>query len=186
MRIWISIIVITAAAVVTCPRSLWAQTELGGSSGPSNNWVMLSATRTWVPQLNGQPNGGFGVHSFFSVDDRRSTWVGFSVVGTGVGDRAALLVNGGAGWWFVGQRQLGGYAYGMTGLGITSNNAITGFDYFSDVSTTYGLASQVGVGMSVELFKLFTAHANLWAVWMTNDAGRTPYGLQVGLTFGGR
>ncbi len=184
MKIAVTMIVLVLLILST--PILHSQTELDGSSGPSSNWAMLSASRTWVPQLNDQPNGGFGVHSFFNVNEARSVWAGLSVLGTGVGSRAALVLNGGVGWWFAGSRKLGAYSFAMTGLGITSNNALTGFDYFSDVSTTYGLASQAGVGMSVELFSLFTAHANLWALWLTNDTGRTPYGVQVGLTFGGR
>ncbi|MFZ9869625.1 MAG: hypothetical protein ACO3I4_02535 [Candidatus Kapaibacteriota bacterium] len=181
-----TIVEVLILLLLACAAPLHAQTELDGSSGPSSNWAMLSASRTWVPQINDRPNGGFGLHSFFNVNDQRTLWAGFSVLGTGVGSRSALVLNGGIGWWFVGSRSLGAYTFAMSGMGITSNNALTGFDYFADISTTYGLASQVGIGAAVEVLNLVTVHTNVWGLWLTNDGGRTPYGIQLGLTFGGR
>ena len=107
-----------------------AQTELGGTSAPSRNWTMLSVHRVWVPQANGFPNGGFGIHSLFSLDESRTMWAGFSVVGTGLHKRDALVIDGGMGWWFLGDSSLGAFAYGLTRLGITSANGLTGFDFF--------------------------------------------------------
>ena len=163
-----------------------AQTELGGTSAPSRNWTMLSVHRVWVPQENGFPNGGFGIHSLFSLGEDRTTWAGFSVVGTGLHKRDALVIDGGMGWWFLGDGRFGAYTFVFTGLGITSASGLTGFSFFSDPTTTYGLASQGGVGMVYELFTNLKIHLNTYGMWFTNDGGVTPYGVQLGLTFGGR
>ncbi len=163
-----------------------AQEELGDMSGPSRSWSMISIHRVWVPQANDRPNGGFGINGFFGIDADRRTWVGFSVLGTGVVERDALLINAGLGWWFLGDASLGAYTYAMTGLSTTSANALTGFNFFSDPTTTYGLGSQLGVGGAVEVFTNIKLHLNAYGLWLTNDGGVTPYGLQFGLTFGGR
>lgn len=165
---------------------LLAQEELGDISSPSRSWSMISIHRVWVPQQNNRPNGGFGVNAFFGLDADRRTWAGVSILGTGIGERDALLINGGAGWWFVGDASLGGFTYLMTGLSTTSGNALTGFNFFSDPTTTYGLGSQFGVGGAVEVFTNIKLHVNAYGLWLTNDGGVTPYGLQFGLTFGGR
>ncbi|RPI69264.1 MAG: hypothetical protein EHM43_02320 [Ignavibacteriae bacterium] len=165
---------------------LSAQEEMGDISTPSRSWTMLSVHRVWTPQANDMPNGGFGVNAFFSVDADRRAWAGFSIVGTGLVKRDALAINAGMGWWFLGDSSLGAFAYGMTGLGITSANGLTGFDFFSDPTSTYGLASQAGLGGAVEIFTNLKIHLNAYGLWFTNDGGVTPYGLQLGLTFGGR
>lgn len=168
------------------PLPLTAQTELGDVAEPSRSWTMLSLHRVWVPQENDFPNGGFGVNAFFSLDQDQRAWFGLGILGTGLHKRDALAIDVGAGWWFLGDSRFGAYAWLMTGLGITSANGLTGFGFFSDPSTTYGLASQGGVGMAYELFTNLKVHLNTMGMWFTNDGGRTPYGLQLGLTFGGR
>ena len=176
----------TILLLVAVAGPLAAQTELGGTSAPSQSWTMLQFQRSWVPQENDFPNGGFGVNAFFSLDQDRRAWFGFGIMGTGLHKRDALAIDVGMGWWFLGHSRFGSYAWLMTGLGITSATGLTGFNFFSDPTTTYGLASQGGVGVAYELFTNLKVHLNTFGMWFTNDGGRTPYGLQLGLTFGGR
>jgi hypothetical protein len=166
--------------------SITAQTELGRMSAPSKSWTMLSLHRVWTPQYNGFPNGGFGVNAFFSVDDGRRSWLGLSIMGTGLDKRTAMGLMIGAGWWIIGDSRLGAFGYAMSGLGISSATGLTGFNFFSDPTTFYGLASHTGLGGSVEIFTNFKIHLNGYAMWFTTDGGPTPLGLQVGLTLGGR
>lgn len=163
-----------------------AQTEMGGSTAPSKSWTMLSIHRVWTPQFNGFPNGGFGVNQFFSVDNSRKKWLGFSIVGTGLDKRDALGITGGLGWWLIGDSNFGLFTFGMAGLGITSANGLTGFGFFSDPTTQYGLATQAGLGISYEVFTHFKMHFNGYGMWFTTDGGPTPLGAQLGITLGGR
>ena len=140
----------------------------------------------WTPQFNGFPNGGFGVNSFFSVDNVRRFWVGFSIVGTGLDKRDAIGITPGVGWWILGDSRLGMFGFGMAGLGVSSDDALTGFNFFSDPTTKYGLATQAGLGVCVEVFTNVKIHLNGYGMWFTTDGGPTPLGAQMGLTLGGR
>jgi len=178
-----------AAIVLTfylLPLHVRCQEETGEMSEPSQSWTMLSLHRVWTPQFNGFPNGGFGVQSFFSLGQERNPWIGFSVIGTGLEKRDALAVDFGIGDWFVGDSRLGGFCFAMTGLGMSSGSGLTGFDFFSDQSLVYGLATQAGIGGSVEAFTNVKIHVTAFGMWFTTDGGATPYGVQFGLTFGGK
>jgi len=181
MRYFLALII-----ALCCTLPSMAQTELGGTSAPSKAWTMLSIHRVWTPQYNGFPNGGFGVNGFFSLDSDRRAWLGFSILGTGIDKRDALAVTMGMGWWMLGDSKLGAFSFLMSGLGISSANGLTGFGFFSDPTTAYGLATQAGLGGSVEVFTNIKIHLNAFGMWFTTDNGATPLGAQLGLPLGGR
>ncbi len=147
---------------------------------------MLSVHRVWTPQLNGYPNGGFGIQMFVGLGSSRNTWMGFSVLGTGLEKRDALAIDMGVGTWFIGDSRLGAFCFAMSGLGVTSGSGLARFNFLSDPTTRYGLASQAGVGGAIELFSNVKVHLTAFGMWFTTDGGPTPFGLQAGLTFGGK
>ena len=147
---------------------------------------MLSVHRVWTEKYNGFPNGGVGINSLFSLDNNRNNWLGFSIVGTGLEKRDALAIDMMFGTWFVGDSRLGGFVLVGTGLGMSSGSGLTGFDFFTDQTLVYGLASQLSVGSSIEVFTNIKLHLAAYGMWFTTDGGPVPIGLQVGLTFGGK
>lgn len=184
MRFHASItLVLTFCFAFTCTLS---QEEAGMNSQPSVSWTMLSVHRVWTPQYNGYPNGGFGVQTFFGMGHNRNPWFGFSIIGTGLERRDALAINFGFGTWFLGDSRLGAYGFAMSGLGMSSSSGLTGFNFFSDRTLVYGLASQAGVGGAAEVFTNIKVHLTLYGLWFTTDGGPTPVGLQLGMTFGGK
>ncbi len=170
--------------LASCP--ILAQTEMGADRTPATSWSMLSIHRVWVPQNNDRFNDGFGLNVFATASDDRRLWAGGTLVTTGVGERDALALEGGLGYWLVGTGRLGAFAYLTTGLGLTSNSGLTGFDFFTDPTLTVGLASQVGLGGCIEVATNIRVHATAVGMWFTNERGATPYGVQLGIIFGGR
>lgn len=136
--------------------------------------------------MNGYPNGGFGMQVFIALGNTRNPWLGFSLLGTGLEKRDALAINTGIGTWFLGDSRLGAFCFAMTGLGVTSSSGLARFNFLSDPTTRYGLASQAGVGGAIEVFSNVKIHLTAFGMWFTNDGGLTPIGLQAGLTFGGK
>ncbi len=171
-------------AIVLSP--VKAQEEIGGDSGPAGSWTMISIHRTWTPQQRDYPNGGFGFQSFFDIDKPRRWWLGFALRGNGVERRDVLGLMLGPGVFFAGDSKLGAFAYLQTGLGIGTARGISGFDFFSDPTLTFGLASTLGVGGNIEFNRWLRLHLAVTSSWYTNERGQTPYGLQFGFTFGGR
>jgi len=173
-------------AFLFCAPILTAQEETGGQSTPTHSWSMLSVHRVWTEKYNGMPNGGIGITSLFSLDQNRQWWLGFSIVGTGLDKRDALAIDMVGGTWIVGDSRLGAFMFAGTGLGMSSGSGLTGFDFFTDQTLVYGLASQAGVGGVYELFTNIKLHLNAFGMWFTTDGGPLPIGLQAGLTFGGK
>lgn len=163
-----------------------AQEEMGDDSQPSGSWTMLSVHRTWSPQERDFPNGGFGIQSFVDLDKPRRWWLGFALRGTGVSKRDVLSLMIGPGVYLAGDSRLGLFAYVHTGLAMGSSQGLGGFDVFSDPTTTYGLATVGGIGGNIEVSKWLRLHAALVGSWFTAERGQTPYGVQIGITFGGR
>ncbi len=162
-----------------------AQTELGSDSGPSSSWALLSIQRTWTPPGN-TPNFGFGFQGFSALDEDRRWWMGLGLMGSGIGRRDLLAIVGGPSWFFIGDGRLGGFAFTQVGLAMTSNSGLTGFNFFTDQTLVFGAASMNGVGMTMELFTNLRLQLAVVANIYTVDGGKTPFGLQFGLSSGGR
>lgn len=173
-------------AIACASSAVSGQEESGRASQPSASWTMLSVHRVWTPQFNGYPNGGFGIQTFVGLGSSRNPWLGFSVLGTGLEKRDALAINFGIGTWFIGDARLGAFCFAMSGLGVTSGSGLARFNFLSDPTTRYGLASQGGVGGAIEVFSNMKIHLSMFGMWFTTDRGPTPIGLQGGLTFGGK
>lgn len=165
---------------------LIAQEEISDDSGPASSWTMLSVHRTWSPQKRDVQNSGFGIQSFFDVDRSRRTWFGFAFRGTGVNDRQMISIMAGPAYYLLGDSRLGAFAYLQTGIGFSSSRGSGGFDFFSDPTMTIGLSTIAGVGGNIEINRWLRLHAAVVSSWFTNEQGQTPYGVQVGITFGGR
>jgi hypothetical protein len=163
-----------------------AQTEMGDDRAPGTSWTLLSIHRVWVPQNNNRFNDGFGLSFFSTLDADRRWWAGGTLTTTGVGERDALALQAGMGLWLVGTGRLGAYMYLTTGLGMTSASGLTGFNFFTDPTLSFGLATQGGIGGCLEVYKNIRLHTNVIGMWFTNENGATPYGVQLGITFGGR
>lgn len=163
-----------------------AQEELGKVSEQSSSWSMIGFDRTWVPQERGFPNGGFGFTTFQSLNDPRTIWLGGGLRGTGVHRRDALALTMGPGVQLLGTSRLGVFAYVQAGMCISSSNALTGFSFFTDTSTTFGLTSIGALGGSVEAFSNVKIYVAFIGTYFSNEHGYTPYGLQLGLTIGGK
>lgn len=112
--------------------------------------------------------------------------MGAALRGAGVEQRDVLSIAVGPGFFFAGDSKLGAFTYLQMGLGIGSARGISGFDFFSDPTLTFGLSTTGGIGGNVELSRFIRLHLAVMASWYTNESGQTPFGLQFGLTFGGR
>ncbi len=169
-----------------CFSQAGAQEELGRVSEQSSGWTMIGFDRTWVPQERGFPNGGFGFTTFTSLNQPRSVWLGLGFRATGVHKRDALALTFGPGFQLLGTSRLGMFAYVQAGMSISSNNALTGFDFFTDTSTSFGLTSIGAVGGSVEIFSNVKFYTAVIGTYFSNERGYTPFGLQAGMTIGGK
>ncbi len=183
MRTHLLLAILAAFAMST---SAFAQEELGDVDGPSATWTLISVHRTWSPQERDFPNGGFGLQSFFATSRSRTTWFGLSFRGTGVEQRDVLSLMVGPGMFLLGDARLGLFAYAQTGIGMGSSRGLGGFDVFSDPTTTWGLSTVAGVGGSADVAKWLRLHLAFIGSWFTQEKGQTPYGLQFGVTFGGK
>ncbi|MCO6466572.1 MAG: hypothetical protein J5I53_08155 [Bradyrhizobiaceae bacterium] len=175
-----------ACLILLCSASVWAQEEMSDATETSNSWMLLSLHRVWTPQLNGMPNGGFGLSTFFNNSTDRRVWPGVTLTFTGLNQRYAMVLGGGVGMWLAGTGRLGLFSYAMTGASLSSSSTITGFNYFADPTVTVGWASQVGIGGCVELYHNIRLHLTGMAMHLSNEQGATPFGAQLGLVFGGR
>lgn len=173
-------------AILILPMSIHAQEELGDIDGPSASWTLISVHRTWSPQENQFPNGGFGLQSFFATSRSRTMWFGLSFRGTGVERRDVLSLMAGPGVFLAGDARLGVFAYAQTGIGVGSSQGLGGFDMFSDPTTTWGLSTVAGVGASADVAKWLRLHLAFVGSWFTQERGQTPYGVQFGVMFGGK
>mgnify|MGYP001627148618 CR=1 FL=1 len=181
--------IILVFALILCilaPVHLFAQEELGDISGPSSSWTLISVYRTWTPQSNNFPNGGFGFQSFFNLNSNRRWWFGLAFCGTGVERRDVLSLQFGPGVYIVGDSRLGAFAYVQTGIALGSDRGVAGFDVFSNPTSTWGLATIGGVGGTAKLSTLLKVHLAAVGSWYTMEKGRTPFGLQFGISFGGK
>ena len=177
------ILTLVLASATTCA---YSQTEMGGDfEKASKSWVMINLHSVWTPQFNNAPNLGFGFNAFSELGTS-NVWLGGAFFGTGIRDRQALAINMGLGTWIIGTSKLGAFGYLSTGLGVSADRTAVGFNFFNDVSTTWGLASQAGLGGSVELFSNIKVHLAGYGMWFTDNKGATPLGVQLGLTLGGR
>jgi len=165
---------------------LVAQEEADGVSAPSTSWLMLSYQRTWSPQHNNGPNSGFGFQAFRSLDEDKRWWLGGAIMGTDLQQRDLLNILVGPGVYIVGTGRLGMFAFLQTGLSMSSASGLTSFDFFSDRTLTFGMATMSGVGGSVEVFSFLRLQAALVANWYTLEGGQTPFGIQIGISSGGR
>lgn len=176
-------------AFVLCLASTFtvmAQTEMSDESTTTKGWTLISFHRVWTPQLNGIPNGGFGANVFFTSNASRTAWGGATVTFSGIGQRYAMLIGAGPGLWLAGTGRLGLFSYLMTGVNLSSNSSITGFNFLSDPSLTVGWGSQLGIGACAEIFHNVRLHVTGMAMYLTNEHGATPVGIQAGLVLGGR
>lgn len=163
-----------------------AQDELNGVDGQIGSFTTISIMRTWTPQERDFPNGGFNLMTSFTADDERRWWVGVGFRAMGVWQRDVLALTLGPTWWFAGDQKLGAFAFVQTGLGMGSTRGINGFDVFSDPTLTFGLASMAGVAGTWQLGRWVNLHGMIIGSHYSMEGGRTPYGVLVGLTFGGR
>lgn len=173
--------------VVVCMASTClAQSEMGGTSTPSTSWLMLSYQRTWSPQHNNGPNSGFGFQAFQSIDDDRRWWLGGAIMGADLQRRDLLNILVGPGVYIVGTGRLGMFAFLQMGLSMSSASGLTSFDFFSDRTLSFGMATMSGVGASAEVFKFLRVQTAIVGNWYTLEGGQTPFGIQVGISTGGR
>lgn len=163
-----------------------AQDELDGRDGPATSFTTISIMRTWTPQERDFPNGGFNLMSSFATDDERRLWFGLGFRATGVWKRDVLALTLGPTWWFAGDQRLGAFAFVQTGLGMGSSRGIAGFDVFSDPTLSFGLASIAGIAGTWQVLKWVNLHGMIVGSHYSNERARTPFGVMVGLTFGGR
>lgn len=177
--------ILASITFIIAPQQVLCQLELDESSGQSKSWSMLSVHRTFVPQERDFPNTGFGVQAFTAVGSQKRYWLGFFFRGTGVSQRDVLSIGFGPAMFIVGDGSLGLFSYLQSGIGIGSSRGITGFDLFNDPTFTVGFSTITGIGGSIELSKWLRLHLAMVGSWHTMERGVTPYGLQLGVTFGG-
>ncbi|MEN9796164.1 MAG: hypothetical protein RLZZ150_1141 [Bacteroidota bacterium] len=179
-------ILLLATAAAFASQAAIAQDELDGTGGQTTSFTTISIMRTWTPQERDFPNGGFNLMSSFATDDDRRWWFGLGFRAMGVWERDVLALTLGPTWWFAGDQKLGAFAFAQAGLGMGSTRGITGFDVFSDPTLTFGLASVIGVAGTWQVGRWVNLHGMIIGSHYSNEGGRTPYGVLVGLTFGGR
>jgi hypothetical protein len=179
-------IIVTVLLAIICTAA-HGQTELGGSNDtPSSTWSLVSVQRTWLPQRNGFPNWGFGAQGFTSIDRDRTFYMGFGIIGSGVGERDVVALVFGPGAFLLGDRTLGLFAYLQGGLLISSQSGMTGFNLFGDVSMQFGAGAVSGIGVCTTITNSVRAQIAVVANAYTVEGGVTPYGLQIGISSGGK
>lgn len=178
------LLVVILTSILVLP--LAAQEEADGNSSPSTSWLMLSYQRTWSPQHNNGPNSGFGFQAFQSLDDDRRWWLGGAIMGADLQRRDLLNIIAGPGVYIMGTGRLGMFAFLQMGLSMSSASGLTNFDFFSDRTLSFGMATMSGVGASAEVFNFLRLQAALVGNWYTLEGGQTPFGIQIGISSGGR
>lgn len=174
--------IIVMAAACTVAR---AQTELGSEPGSSQQWSLLSIQRTWTPQVNDAPNWGFGFSGFSSINDSKRLYAGLTLLTSGVGERDVLALTFGPGYWLVGDRTVGAFAWLQGGVATSSRTGATGFNPFSDNTLEWGFGVTSGIGGTIRLASWLQLQVGVVANGFTTDGGRSPYGIQFGLSGGG-
>lgn len=179
-------LILSTIALVIVPITVLAQEELGVDTSPSSSWAMFSYQRTWLPQANDAPNAGIAIQAYSSLDDDKRWWAGANIAFVGVDRRDAVSIAAGPAWFFLGDGKLGAFTFAQLGLVMTSASGLTSFDFFSDRSLQFGLSTGAGLGATVQISRLFRLQTSIIANWYTVDGGNTPYGIQIGLSSGGR
>lgn len=179
-------LILCAIAVILIPVAVQSQEELGVDTAPSSSWAMFSYQRTWLPQANDAPNAGIAIQAYSSLDDDKRWWAGANIAFVGLNRRDAVSIAAGPAWFFLGDGKLGVFSFAQVGLVMTSASGLTSFDFFSDRSLQFGLSSGAGLGATVQISRLFRLQTSFIANWYTLDGGNTPFGIQVGLSSGGR
>ena len=172
-------------AMVAACIAAHAQTELGSEPGSSQQWSLLSIQRTWTPQVNDAPNWGFGFSGFSSINDSKRLYAGLTLLTSGVGERDVLALTFGPGYWLVGDRSLGAFAWLQGGVAMSSRSGATGFNPFSDNTLEWGFGLTSGIGGTIRLASWLQLQVGVVANGFTTDGGRSPYGIQFGLSGGG-
>jgi hypothetical protein len=171
-------------ALLSCSAMI-AQTEMGDEESSSQQWTMLAIQRTWTPQVNGHPNWGFGFSGFSSIDEDRRLYLGLSLLASGVERRDVVSLSFGPGYWIVGDRKLGAFAWAQAGVAMSARSGATGFNPFSDATLEWGFAGTSGVGGTVRIASWLQLQVAVVANAYSTDGGRTPFGIQFGLSGGG-
>lgn len=107
-------------------------------------------------------------------------------MGTDLQRRDLLNIVVGPGYYILGTGRLGMFAFLQMGLSMSSASGITNFDFFSDRSLAFGMATMSGVGCSVEVFNFLRLQTAVVGNWYTLEGGQTPFGIQIGISSGGR
>lgn len=179
--------IIAVALVLWLHTTAHSQTELGSSrSTSSSSWSLLSLQRTWLPQQNDFPNWGFGVQAFSSISNTNRHYLGFGILGAGVAERNVVAIVFGPGTFVLGDGSLGVFAFLQGGVVVSSQSGATLFNLFGDVSMQFGLGATSGLGACVAITDLFRLQVAVVANAYTVDGGSTPYGIQFGLSTGGK
>jgi hypothetical protein len=165
---------------------LHAQEEIGSTDSPSSSWSLISLQRTWLPQANDFPNWGVAAQGFTSIDAQRRWFMGLGLIASGVERRDCISLMAGPAWFFAGDRTLGGFVFVQGGIVISARSGATGFNPFSDQTTVFGLGAASGLGGVVEITRWIRAQIAIVGNAYNVDGGRTPYGIQIGISSGGR
>lgn len=172
-------------AVFAAPTLLPAQTELGGGGGNTKVWTMVGITRTWSPQHNNAPNGGFALQAFSSLQGNQRLFLGMGLRATGVQNRDLVALMMGPGYYLLGNSQLGAFCFVQGGFAISSGGTQSGFSYFADPTLVVGGTVYGGIGANIHVTNNVKFHAAVVGSWFSTDGAQTPFGFQAGLTFGG-
>lgn len=176
-----------AALLLTTP--LVAQEEMSSSTdtGPSKTWGMISVQRTWTPQENNFPNWGLCFQGFRGLGDSEDSrwWLGVGFMAGGVVRRDVISLNVGPGFFILGRPSLGMFSFLQVGIGASSQSGVTGFNPFSDPTMQWGGTLMSGVGVSAEIIWHMRLQTAIVMNAYTMDGGRSPFGIQFGLSTGG-
>jgi hypothetical protein len=102
-----------------------------------------------------------------------------------VGERDVLALTFGPGYWLVGDRTVGAFAWLQGGVAMSSRSGATGFNPFSDNTLEWGFGVTSGIGGTIRLASWLQLQVGVVANGFTTDGGRSPYGIQFGLSGGG-
>lgn len=146
---------------------------------------MFSVQRTWIPQENNFPNWGLSFQGFQGVGESKRWWLGIGFLAGGVERRDVIALTFGPGFFIVGQPSLGVFSFVQGGIAASSKSGATGFNPFSDATMQWGVGMTSGLGISAEVIWHMRLQTAVVFNAFTMDGGRTPFGLQFGLSTGG-
>lgn len=176
-------------AALLLTSTVYAQEEMSGGAdtGPSKTWGMISVQRTWTPQENNFPNWGLSFQGFRGIGESEESrwWLGIGFMAAGVERRDVIALTFGPGVFIVGRPSLGMFAFLQGGLGASSRSGVSGFNPFSDPTMQWGGALMSGVGVSAEIIWHMRLQTAIVMNAFTMDGGRSPFGIQFGLSTGG-